>query len=72
MAYSELQDDGYKEYLLNIQKDPVFAQSLAKVYQDNTGRKLDINNLGELSYANVLSQTPVIKERTSPKLTESE
>lgn len=72
LAYSELQDEGYKDYLLNIQKDPVYAQALSKVYQDNTGKKLDINNLGELSYANVLSQTPVIKERTTPKLTESE
>lgn len=72
LAYSELQDEGYKDYLLDIQKDPVYAQALSKVYQDNTGKKLDINNLGELSYANVLSQTPVIKERTTPKLTESE
>lgn len=72
LAYSELQDDGYKEYLLNIQKDPVFSASLAKVYQDNTGQKLDVNNIGELSYANVLAQTPVIKDRTNPELTESE
>jgi hypothetical protein len=72
LAYSELNDDGYKDYLLNIQKDPVFAQALAKVYQDNTGKKLDINNLGELSYANVLSQAPLIKDRSIPKLTESE
>lgn len=72
LAYSELQDYGYKEYLKNIQKDPVFAGALAKVYQDNTGIKLDINNLGELSYANVLAQTPVIKDRTNPELTESE
>lgn len=72
LAYSELQDEGYKDYLLDIQKDPVYAQALSKVYQDNEGKKLDINNLGELSYANVLSQTPVIKERTTPKLTESE
>ena len=70
LAYSELQDDGYKEYLLNIQKDPVFSASLAKVYQDNTGQKLDIKNLGELSYANVLAQAPVIKDRTNPELTE--
>jgi hypothetical protein len=72
LAYSELNDDGYVDYLSNIQKDPVFAQALAKVYQDNTGKKLDINNLGELSYANVLSQAPLIKDRSIPELTESE
>ena len=72
VAYGELQDEGYKKYLLNIQKDPVFAKGLAKVYEDNTGKKLDINNLGELSYANILSQTPTIYDRSNPQLTESE
>lgn len=72
VAYGELQDEGYKKYLLNIQKDPVFAKGLAKVYQDNTGKKLDINNLGELSFANILSQAPTIYDRSNPQLTESE
>lgn len=75
VAYNELKgsdSDGYKEYLSNVKKDPVFLSHLDKIYQENTGKKLDINDLGELSYANVLSQTPVIKDRSNVELTESE
>jgi len=76
IAYNELKgsdSDGYKEYLLSVKQDPVFINHLGKIYQENTGKKLDINDLGELSYANVLSQVPVIKDRSNEVyLTEDE
>mgnify|MGYP007049619977 CR=1 FL=1 len=76
VAYGELKgpdSDGYIEYLSNVAKDPVFVNGLSKVYQENTGKKLDVNDLGELSYANILSQVPVIMDRpTGVELTESE
>lgn len=68
IAYNELKgsdSDGYIEYLSNVKQDPVFVNHLGKIYQENTGKKLDVNDLGELSFANVLSQTPVIKDRSN-------
>jgi hypothetical protein len=72
IAYSELQDDGYREYISNVTKDPVFLKSLGDVYKKRTGQNLNVNDLREVSYANVLAQAPDVVDRVKPELTESE
>jgi hypothetical protein len=71
IAYSELQDDGYREYISNVTKDPVFLKSLGDVYKKRTGQNLNTNDIREVSYANVLAQAPDIVDRIKPELTES-
>lgn len=72
LAYSELQDDGYREYITNITKDPIFLKSLSEVYKKRTGQNLNVNDIREVSYANVLAQAPDIVDRIKPELTEAE
>ncbi len=71
LAYSELQDDGYREYITNVTKDPIFLKSLSDVYKKRTGQNLNVNDIREVSYANVLAQAPDIVDRVKPELTES-
>jgi len=71
IAYSELQDDGYREYISNVAKDPVFLKSLSDIYKKRTGQNLNTNDIREVSYANVLAQAPDIVDRVKPELTES-
>lgn len=72
LAYNEVKDRGYRDFLNEIVKDTAHYNQLNDVYKSKTGIDIPKGNINELSYANMLSQAPTRYKTYQPQLTESE